>query len=44
VLFMSGYARGLESGGGLDPGIQLIEKPFTAHALLTKTRQVLERS
>jgi two-component system cell cycle sensor histidine kinase/response regulator CckA len=44
VLFMSGYARGLESAGGLDPGIQLIEKPFTAHALLTKTRQVLERS
>jgi two-component system cell cycle sensor histidine kinase/response regulator CckA len=44
VLFMSGYARGLESAGGLDPGIQLIEKPFTAHALLSKTRQVLERS
>ena len=44
VLFMSGYARGLGSAGGLDPSIQLIEKPFTAHALLTKTRQVLERS
>ena len=43
VLFMSGYPRGLTSReGGLDPGIQLLEKPFTAHALLSKTRQVLD--
>src|SRR5712691_4853863 len=42
VLFMSGYARGLGSGDGrLDAGAQLIEKPFTAQALLTRMRQLL---
>jgi two-component system cell cycle sensor histidine kinase/response regulator CckA len=42
VLFMSGYAGGAgPAAAGLDPGINLIEKPFTAHALLTKTRQLL---
>ena len=42
VLFMSGYARGLASlAGTLDPDINLLEKPFTAQALLVKTRQVL---
>ncbi|PYQ95701.1 MAG: hypothetical protein DMF96_21310, partial [Acidobacteria bacterium] len=42
VLFMSGYARGLESSEGrLDAGAQLIEKPFTAQALLTRIRQLL---
>jgi PAS domain S-box-containing protein len=42
VLFISGYARGLESiAGGLDPSLHLLEKPFTSHALLTKTRQLL---
>ena len=42
VLFMSGYARGLESSDGrLDAGAQLIEKPFTAQALLTRIRQLL---
>jgi DNA-binding NtrC family response regulator len=42
VLFMAGYARGLGSiVSGLDPRIHLLEKPFTAEALLTKTRQLL---
>jgi two-component system cell cycle sensor histidine kinase/response regulator CckA len=41
VLVMSGYARGAGSGGRLDPSIHLLEKPFTAQALLTKTRQLL---
>jgi PAS domain S-box-containing protein len=42
VLFISGYARGLGStASGLDPSIHLLEKPFTAQALLTKTRQLL---
>jgi PAS domain S-box-containing protein len=42
VLFMSGYARSLGSGDGrLDAGAQLIEKPFTAQALLTRMRQLL---
>jgi signal transduction histidine kinase len=42
VLFMSGYARTLGLiGGGLDPSLHLLEKPFTADALLTRTRQLL---
>jgi CheY-like chemotaxis protein len=42
VLFMSGYARGLGSSDGrLDAGVHLLEKPFTAQALLTKMRQLL---
>jgi two-component system, cell cycle sensor histidine kinase and response regulator CckA len=42
VLVMSGYARGAGSiGGRLDPSIHLLEKPFTAQALLTKTRELL---
>jgi len=42
VLFMSGYTEGLLSDQGvLDPGINLIEKPFTEAALLGKLRSVL---
>jgi PAS domain S-box-containing protein len=42
VLFMSGYTEGLLSDQGvLDPGINLIEKPFTESALLGKLRGVL---
>ena len=43
VLFMSGYSENMTTAGGfLEAGIQLLEKPFTAHALLTRVRQVLE--
>jgi DNA-binding NtrC family response regulator len=42
VLFMSGYVFALSTSEGLlEPGMQFLEKPFTAHALLTKTRQLL---
>jgi two-component system, cell cycle sensor histidine kinase and response regulator CckA len=42
VLFMSGYARGAVSAvAGLDPSIDLLQKPFTAQTLLTKTRETL---
>jgi two-component system cell cycle sensor histidine kinase/response regulator CckA len=42
VLLMSGYARSLVGvGGGLDPSIHLLQKPFSAQALLTKMRQLL---
>jgi two-component system cell cycle sensor histidine kinase/response regulator CckA len=43
VLFMSGYAAGQlgTTEGFLEAGMQLLEKPFTAHALLTKTRELL---
>jgi two-component system cell cycle sensor histidine kinase/response regulator CckA len=44
IVFMSGYAPSLSSRpGALDDGIDLLEKPFTALALLTKTRQSFER-
>jgi signal transduction histidine kinase len=43
VLFMSGYAHPvLASKGTLDPGVTLIEKPFTEAAFLAKARKVLE--
>ena len=42
VLYMSGYARQvLAARGRLNPGVNLIEKPFSASALLDKVGQVL---
>jgi PAS domain S-box-containing protein len=42
TLFMSGYAHPvLTSQGTLDPGVILIEKPFTASSLLAKIDEVL---
>jgi signal transduction histidine kinase len=43
VLFMSGYSDfGSQAAQSpLDPGVHLIEKPFTAQALLVKVREVL---
>jgi two-component system, cell cycle sensor histidine kinase and response regulator CckA len=42
ILYMSGYTEGLLSAQGvLEPGINLIEKPFTAAALLAKLQSVL---
>jgi CheY-like chemotaxis protein len=42
VLFMSGYTTRLTTVDGLlEAGVRLLEKPFTAHTLLTKTRQLL---
>jgi two-component system, cell cycle sensor histidine kinase and response regulator CckA len=43
VLYMSGYAQpSLGPGGGLEPGVVLIEKPFTEPVLLARVREVLE--
>jgi PAS domain S-box-containing protein len=43
ILFMSGYASELRTTDGyLIQGVQLLEKPFTAQALLAKTRQMLD--
>jgi CheY-like chemotaxis protein len=45
VLYMSGYAQPVLSPAGvLDPGIVLVEKPFTAPLLLAKVREALSRS
>ena len=42
VLYMSGYARPvLASQGRLEPGVALVEKPFSEADLLAKAGQVL---
>jgi hypothetical protein len=44
VLYMSGYAQEmLDTQGSLDPGVTLIEKPFTEDGLLSRIREVLDR-
>jgi PAS domain S-box-containing protein len=43
AMFMSGYAdKAIVTRGVLAPGVVLIEKPFSAHALLRKVREVLD--
>ncbi len=43
VLSMSGYAAPmLASQGALDPGVILVEKPFTEPVLLRHVREVLD--
>jgi signal transduction histidine kinase len=43
TLFMSGYAHPvLANQGTLDPGVVLLEKPFTEPALLNKIKEVLD--
>jgi CheY-like chemotaxis protein len=45
VLLMSGFAQPiLDSGGFLQDGMVLIEKPFSGPALLAKIAQLLERA
>ncbi|QNM82611.1 response regulator [Sphingomonas sabuli] len=43
VLFTSGYTRNaIVHGGRLDPGVEMIAKPFTYAALAQKVRDVLD--
>ncbi|HLG81613.1 MAG TPA: hybrid sensor histidine kinase/response regulator, partial [Bradyrhizobium sp.] len=43
VLFTTGYARNaIVHHGRLDPGVNLIAKPFTFAALAAKVRAVLD--
>jgi len=45
VMFMSGFAQPiLDSGGSLDAGVTLVEKPFSGPTLLAKVSQVLKRA
>jgi PAS domain S-box-containing protein len=45
VLFTTGYARNaIVHDGRLDPGVELITKPYTQAALSTKLRDILEAS
>jgi len=42
VLYMSGYTNDLiDQQRTLEPGTELLEKPFTLHALLSKVGKVL---
>jgi hypothetical protein len=44
VLYMSGYAQTvLGTEGGFDPGVDLLEKPFSETALLARVRQAIDR-
>jgi hypothetical protein len=43
VLFTSGYTRNaIVHNGRIDPGVQLITKPFTYEDLAVRVRQVLD--
>jgi len=43
VLFITGYAENaVVSGGHLDPGMQIITKPFAMEALAVKIREMVE--
>jgi CheY-like chemotaxis protein len=43
VLFTTGYARNaIVHNGKLDPGVELIAKPFSFPVLAAKLREVLE--
>jgi DNA-binding response OmpR family regulator len=45
VLFMSGYtATAVTQGGLLDPGVNLVPKPFRRAELAAKLRQILAGS
>jgi DNA-binding response OmpR family regulator len=45
VLFLSGHAQEvIDRHGVLEPGVSFLPKPFTATSLLTKVREVLDRS
>ena len=45
VLFTSGYARSaIVHQGRLDPGVELLSKPFTLAQLSSKIRQILNRA
>lgn len=43
VLFMSGYtANAIDPDGRLDPGVELLQKPFGLNGLATKIRRVID--
>jgi CheY-like chemotaxis protein len=44
VLFMSGYPEpAMLEGGALEPGVELLAKPFERHGLLSRVRKMLDQ-
>jgi CheY-like chemotaxis protein len=44
VLYMTGYSRNaIVHQGRLDPGVELIQKPFSSEQLSTMVRKVLDQ-
>jgi DNA-binding response OmpR family regulator len=45
VLYMSGHSEdAIAHHGVLEPGVDLLSKPFTRRDLLARTRSILDRS
>jgi DNA-binding response OmpR family regulator len=45
VLFMTGYAENATIANGfLEPGMEMITKPFAIEALATRIRDIIEQS
>ena len=45
VLFMTGYSRdAIVHHGRLDPGVEMIQKPFTEAALASRIRDLLDEA
>jgi len=43
VLYVSGYSDGTAGAeGGLDPGVNFLQKPFTTETLLRRVRETLD--
>jgi hypothetical protein len=44
ILFMTGYSRNaIIHHGRLDPGVEMIQKPFTKDAIALRMRDLLDR-
>ena len=42
TLFVSGYTSGLLGEGMVDPGLELLQKPFSPNDLLSRVRGLLD--
>ena len=42
ILYMSGYADKVTAHAGVEPGVQVLRKPFLPHDLLRRVRGILD--